>query len=563
MGLVSRGVRYTRVGCPVEFSVRYCSEKGMYRVRHFVHKHSHELAQPNEVHFLRSNRNVEDRDVAQVQWLCGRQVHTSRAFEKLLEQAGGRDVVGFTVKDLYNKVDKLRKKSYTDEDAQAAMTWMNMRGIDSELFCCRYSLDEEGRLANLFWRDHQSLLDYKAYSDVLIMDTTYKTNLYRKPLVVFFGCNNHRATVVFGFALIHDGDETVRNVVERLMPAARHRLCPWHIGRNIGQNVKDHAAHKSLGKMIYISMSVTEWEAEWHSLVAKHGLVDNVWVKDLFNRRERWAEAFFRDHFYGGMCSTQRVEGMHSKLKPDLDRYTMISKMMPRMERSVSRIRDRISLCADTRKVWKRNVGKSLWAIQRWHRVLRFHLTTRRHRWPDNEELFKLPEDVAALQNSEEEDSHDDDAGEKLAEMAVPCSRTVERDGRSAKFVRIEIVALQAQEGESEDECSGTRVAGKGSTDCRGYQWVDEMQQGETSDTPMRSTYTPFSGRYNSEDQRVRLALEIVNDPRNEIFEQVCSVAAEEARDNTPATEVPVLCHGEDGSLATAGIKFNARLSRR
>ncbi|KAL6183637.1 hypothetical protein ACLB2K_045048 [Fragaria x ananassa] len=34
-----------------------------------------------------------------------------------------------------------------------------------------------------------------------------------------------------------------------------------------------------------------------------------------------------------------------------------------------------------------------------------------------NEELVKLPEDVAALQNSEEEDSHDDDAGEKLAEM--------------------------------------------------------------------------------------------------------------------------------------------------
>ncbi|KAL6196528.1 hypothetical protein ACLB2K_032143 [Fragaria x ananassa] len=34
-----------------------------------------------------------------------------------------------------------------------------------------------------------------------------------------------------------------------------------------------------------------------------------------------------------------------------------------------------------------------------------------------NEELVKLPEDVAALQNSEEEDSHDNDAGEKLAEM--------------------------------------------------------------------------------------------------------------------------------------------------
>ena len=185
--------------------------------------------------------------------LRGAQVHTNTAFEKLVEQGGGCDVVGFTVKDLYNKMDKLRKKSHKDEDAQAAMMWMNMRGIDFELFYYRYSLDEEGRLANLFWRDHQSLLDYKAYSDVLIMDTTYKTNLYRKPLVVFVRCNNHRATIVFGFALICDeredtykwvfqnflesmedlqpgailtnGDEVVRNVMERLMPAVRHRLC--------------------------------------------------------------------------------------------------------------------------------------------------------------------------------------------------------------------------------------------------------------------------------------------------------------------------------------------------
>ncbi|KAL6200011.1 hypothetical protein ACLB2K_029793 [Fragaria x ananassa] len=219
-------------------------------------------------------------------------------------------------------MDKLRKKSHRDGDAQAAMTWMNIRGLDSELFYCRHSLDEEGRLANLFWRDHQLLLDYKVYSDVLIMDTTYKTN--KKPLVVFVRCNNHRATVVFSFALIcderedtyewvfqnflesmedlqprailTDGDEVVRNVVERLMPAVRHR----------------------------------------------HGLVDNVWVIDLFNKRERWAEAFFRGHFYSGMCSMQHVEGMHSKLKLDLNRYTLISEMMPRMERSVNRIWDRV-----------------------------------------------------------------------------------------------------------------------------------------------------------------------------------------------------------------------------
>ncbi|XP_061993403.1 protein FAR1-RELATED SEQUENCE 5-like [Rosa rugosa] len=263
-----------------------------------------------------------------------------------------------------------RRKEQVDGDAQAALTWMNMRGMESSQFWCKYSTDEEGRLANLFWRDEQSLLDYSAYGDVLVMDSTYKTNLYGKPLVVFVGCNNHRATVVFGFALIRDekedtyiwvfrnflesmnykqpvsvltdGDQSVRNVVVCLMPGARHRLCVWHIGRNIGQNVKDDAAQKLIGNMIYLSMSVGEWEAAWHSMVGRHGLSDNAWVASLYNKRERWAEAFFRGHFFGGMCSTQRVEGMHSKLKKQIGRYTRLCEVMPRMERTLGRIRNRI-----------------------------------------------------------------------------------------------------------------------------------------------------------------------------------------------------------------------------
>ncbi|XP_040369927.1 protein FAR1-RELATED SEQUENCE 5-like isoform X2 [Rosa chinensis] len=368
--IIPRGVRYTRVNCPVSFSVRYCKDKELYRVTKFVQEHNHDLAKSHEVQFLRSNRRVEDKDVAQVECLRRAQVHTSRAYEQLVEQAGGHDGVGFLMKDLYNKIYELRKNAEMDGDAQAAITWMNMRGMESEEFCCRYSLDEEGRLANLFWRDYQSFLDYSAYSDVVIMDSTYKTNLYGKPLVVFVGCNNHRATVVFGFALIRDeredtytwvfenflesmdykqpssiltdGDESIRKVVERVMPIARHRLCAWHIGRNISQNVKDVADQKSLSKMIYSSMCVSEWEAAWQSIVVRNGLSDNAWVISLYNKRERWAEAFFRGHFFGGMCSTQRVEGMHAKLKKEIGRHTRLCEVMPRMERTLGRIRNRV-----------------------------------------------------------------------------------------------------------------------------------------------------------------------------------------------------------------------------
>ncbi|CAL9007200.1 unnamed protein product [Prunus brigantina] len=68
-------------------------------------------------------------------------------------------------------------------------TWI----LKEEVGCI--TVDEENRLANLFWRDSTSLLDYVASRDVLIFDSTYKTKMYDKPLVLFVSSNNHRASV--------------------------------------------------------------------------------------------------------------------------------------------------------------------------------------------------------------------------------------------------------------------------------------------------------------------------------------------------------------------------------
>lgn len=322
---VGRGIRYTRVFCPAAFTIRYSRERGEYYVSKFVTHHNHELAMPGEVQFLRSHRAVKEHDIAQLEALRGAQVHTSRAYEYLVHQAGGYQYVGFTMKDLYNNLDKRRRAQKLDCDAQSVVTWMNMKGCVEKDFYCKFNSDGEGRLANMFWRDGQSLREYESFGDVLIVDSTYKTNLYGKPLVVFVGANNHRATVVFGFALtadekeetytwvfenflasmnhkcpvavLTDGDEAVRNVVHNLMPEARHRLCAWHIGRNIGQNVKDAEAQKSLAKLIYASLTIPEWEEAWQCIVARNGLENNLWVASLFNKRDRWAEAYFRGQF--------------------------------------------------------------------------------------------------------------------------------------------------------------------------------------------------------------------------------------------------------------------------
>ena len=47
-------------------------------------------------------------------------------------------------------------------------------------------------------------MDYGCFGDVLAFDTTYRTNAYKKPLVVLVGVNHHHQTMVSGCALFMD-----------------------------------------------------------------------------------------------------------------------------------------------------------------------------------------------------------------------------------------------------------------------------------------------------------------------------------------------------------------------
>ena len=136
--------------------------------------------------------------------------------------------------------------------------------IDLDFFC-KYSVDEENRLANLFWADSIARLDYSYFGDVLAFDSTYKTNEYGKPLVILLGVNNHYATSFFGCAIltdetvetyiwvletflfamnnkkpisiIIDGDRAMRKAIKKVIPEARHRLRIWHLQRNAQSKV--------------------------------------------------------------------------------------------------------------------------------------------------------------------------------------------------------------------------------------------------------------------------------------------------------------------------------------
>ncbi|XP_024164242.1 protein FAR1-RELATED SEQUENCE 5-like [Rosa chinensis] len=176
--------KVTRCGCPARLTVIRCKIQ-------FDTDHNHVLVPKEMVHFLRSNRMVGEHAYAQVSSLKKVSVLTCRAYDLLVDQAGGYTYVGFKLKDLYNHQDSERRELLVDDDAQVGISFMNLKASHDPHFYCYFCVDQEGRLANLFWRDSKCLVDYNNFGDILIMDSTYKTNMYGKPLVVFVGVNNH------------------------------------------------------------------------------------------------------------------------------------------------------------------------------------------------------------------------------------------------------------------------------------------------------------------------------------------------------------------------------------
>ncbi|CAL8162721.1 unnamed protein product [Prunus armeniaca] len=162
---------------------------------------------------------------------------------------------------------------------------------------------EENILANLFWRDSQSLHNYRYFGDVLIFDSTYKINVYDKPLVVFVGVNNHHETTIFGCAflvdetadtyrwvlitfltsvkdkkpvsIVTDEEEAMRIAIDEVFPDAHHRLCSWDIIRNVNSNVNNPKIVREFSYCVHSGLTPVAFEQHWQHMIDTYDLKDD------------------------------------------------------------------------------------------------------------------------------------------------------------------------------------------------------------------------------------------------------------------------------------------------
>ncbi|XP_016164772.1 protein FAR1-RELATED SEQUENCE 5-like [Arachis ipaensis] len=212
------------------------------------------------------------------------------------------------------------------------------------------------------------MVDYHLFGDVLAFDATYRSNKYKKPLVVFSASNHHRQTAIFGFALLEDeevrtyrwvllnildvmdnkkpavvvtnGDKAIRAAIADVLPLARHRLCGWHLEKNCVLRVKEPEFRKVFKKAVYVNFDVAEFEEYWRTTVKSLGLMNNSWFKGTYDLRESWATAYLQRTFCAGYRTTSRCEGINAFLKGFLTSTNSLLELVHSLDRVVKDYRN-------------------------------------------------------------------------------------------------------------------------------------------------------------------------------------------------------------------------------
>jgi len=280
-------------------------------------------------------------------------------------------------------------------------------------FIGRNPIENDQSLTKLIFLTETMKRNYELYGDIIMMDSTYNTNLYRIPLVVLTGIRKDGKNVLFGLVLVNNETyETYKWILEHFFRANNnqyprlivtdgdtamykalseykevpiiHLLCQWHVKRNMNRRFKflktnqieDYNKILSLVK----EMDPIKWEKtfqEIEEMLKLKSQPNNTYEKalkyltEIKKEKEKWASAYRPLIFTGGVHTTSRAEAMNSLIKKYCSKTTEISALIDfieDIEKNSSLVKKKIEKINDDDPLIKSLAGKLGEVIYNHHR---------------------------------------------------------------------------------------------------------------------------------------------------------------------------------------------------
>jgi hypothetical protein len=91
-----------------------------------------------------------------------------------------------------------------DDIAKLLEFFQKCKGVNEHFYWDAQMDKDARRIKNIFWSHASQRAECRDFGDVIMFDTTHKTNKHNMPLAMFVGCNNQMKNVVFGQVLLRD-----------------------------------------------------------------------------------------------------------------------------------------------------------------------------------------------------------------------------------------------------------------------------------------------------------------------------------------------------------------------
>ncbi|XP_031108391.1 protein FAR1-RELATED SEQUENCE 5-like [Ipomoea triloba] len=279
-----------RTGCraSVQFDL---DGNGMWIVTKHQKLHNHEFVPTTKSYLLRSHRSVSRNHLSYLKDLKKSGVCVADGLRFLKTQSGGSPLVGFTSRDAYNSLCTDVLNNLNGTDSNTLIEIFRQRQSSEKDFFFDFEVDDESRLCSFFWRDGKMMRDYELFGDLLVHDTTYRTNKYDMICGPFVGMNHHCMNVMFGCgfllneriesfvwlfrsflrsmngkspqSIMTDQCAAMAAAISQVFQTSRHRLCIWHIGENSKKHIKGLRNQKDFLDIFNCLLKHTDTEAEF------------------------------------------------------------------------------------------------------------------------------------------------------------------------------------------------------------------------------------------------------------------------------------------------------------
>ncbi|XP_021773531.1 protein FAR1-RELATED SEQUENCE 5-like [Chenopodium quinoa] len=314
-------------------------------VRHRT-EHNHSFSPPEQVHHVRSQRGITNEEVQYLVHMKRRGVGVAEAYKCIRVEATSSPALGFSLEDAYNVVARAMRKQFDGCDANTLINIFKQRQANEEDFYWDFEVDLDSSLTSFFWRDKKMKEDYMVFGDLVVHDTTYRTNKYDLICGPFVGMNSHGHNCMFGCGFIlnertcsfewlfttflksmeglypktfmTDQSFAMNSAIQSVFPGVTHRLCIWHIGENSRAHIRDLRQKDGFmdvfDRVLKKCHTPLEFEYFWNKMTTDFKCNDNAWLNRLYELKYKWSRAYTKDVFSGGILSSQRSESTNNAL---------------------------------------------------------------------------------------------------------------------------------------------------------------------------------------------------------------------------------------------------------